>query len=66
MKDGGRAEDEGGKRAGMKKLKWKSEEDEWGDGSKKDKSVKSAGENAEEGEEKALTAVGSLPALVFI
>lgn len=66
MKKGGRAEDEGGRRAGMQKLKWKSEEDEWGDGGKKDKSVKSAVENTEEGEEKALTAVGCLSALAFI
>ena len=41
-------------------MKWKSEEDKWGDGGKKDKSVESAEEKAEEGEEKALAAASLL------
>lgn len=38
-------------------MKWKSEEDEWGDGGTNDKSDESAGEKAGEGEEKAFTAI---------
>lgn len=58
----GKAKDwwRGSKEAGKKKLKWKSEEDKWGIGGKMDKSVKSAEEKAEEGEEKALAAAHCL------
>ncbi len=58
VKKGVTAEDEWREswRAGKKKLKWKSEEDKWGGGGKKDTSVTSA----EEGKEKALAAVPCL------
>lgn len=59
-KGGGKAEDEWtrSRRAGKeKKLKWKSEEDKWVDGGKKDES---AGEKAGEGEKKVLAAVNCL------
>lgn len=42
-----------------------TEMEKWRDGGKTDKGVNSAGGNAEEGEEKALTAVGCLSALAF-
>lgn len=43
MKKGSRGEDEVDRRAGKMKLKLKSEEDDWGDGGTKDKSVKVQG-----------------------